>query len=88
LSGHEKIITKSGNSLNAGTLNRGFTVYPLHPKDKTLSCSGDLNNSAPAAAEIWELKGCMLKVKSECGHFILFRWLSLAAKSVFIFIKV
>jgi hypothetical protein len=26
LSGHEKIITKSGFSLNAGTLNRGFTV--------------------------------------------------------------
>jgi hypothetical protein len=25
LSGHEKIITKSGISLNAGTLNRGFT---------------------------------------------------------------
>jgi hypothetical protein len=24
LSGHEKIITKSGISLNAGTLNRGF----------------------------------------------------------------
>jgi hypothetical protein len=29
LSGHEKIITKSGISLNAGTLNRGFTVYNL-----------------------------------------------------------
>jgi hypothetical protein len=28
LSGHEKIITKSGISLNAGTLNRGFTVCP------------------------------------------------------------
>jgi hypothetical protein len=27
LSGHEKIITKSGISLNAGTLNWGFTVY-------------------------------------------------------------
>jgi hypothetical protein len=27
LSGHEKIITKSGISLNAETLNRGFTVY-------------------------------------------------------------
>jgi hypothetical protein len=27
LSGHEKIITKSGISLNAGTLNQGFTVY-------------------------------------------------------------
>jgi hypothetical protein len=26
LSGHEKIVTKSGISLNAGTLNRGFTV--------------------------------------------------------------
>jgi hypothetical protein len=26
LSGHEKIITKSGISLNAGTLNQGFTV--------------------------------------------------------------
>ena len=24
---HEKIITKSGISLNAGTLNRGFTVF-------------------------------------------------------------
>jgi hypothetical protein len=30
LSGHEKIITKSGISLNAGTLNRGFTVTPWH----------------------------------------------------------
>jgi hypothetical protein len=27
LSGHEKIITKSGISLNVGTLNRGFTVF-------------------------------------------------------------
>jgi hypothetical protein len=27
LSGHEKIITKSGISLNAGTLNRGYTVF-------------------------------------------------------------
>jgi hypothetical protein len=27
LLGHEQIITKSGISLNAGTLNRGFTVY-------------------------------------------------------------
>jgi hypothetical protein len=27
LLGHEKIITKSGISLNAGTLNRGFTVF-------------------------------------------------------------
>jgi hypothetical protein len=27
LSGHEKIITKSGISLNAVTLNRGFTVF-------------------------------------------------------------
>jgi hypothetical protein len=26
LSGHEKIITKSGISVNAGTLNWGFTV--------------------------------------------------------------
>jgi hypothetical protein len=26
LSGHVKIITKSGISLNEGTLNRGFTV--------------------------------------------------------------
>jgi hypothetical protein len=29
LSGHEKIITKSRISLNAGTLNRGFTVPHL-----------------------------------------------------------
>jgi hypothetical protein len=29
LSGHEKIITKSGISLNVGTLNRGFTVFYL-----------------------------------------------------------
>jgi hypothetical protein len=28
-SGHEKTITKSGISLNAGTLNRGFTVFPI-----------------------------------------------------------
>jgi cytochrome b subunit of formate dehydrogenase len=27
LLGHEKIITKSGISLNEGTLNQGFTVY-------------------------------------------------------------
>jgi hypothetical protein len=27
LSGHEKIITESGISLNVGTLNRGFTVF-------------------------------------------------------------
>jgi hypothetical protein len=29
LSGHEKIINKSGISLNAGTLNLGFTVFCL-----------------------------------------------------------
>jgi hypothetical protein len=29
LSGHEKIITKSGISLNSRTLNRGFTVCIL-----------------------------------------------------------
>jgi hypothetical protein len=29
LLGHEKIITKSGISLNAGTLNRGFTVVGI-----------------------------------------------------------
>jgi hypothetical protein len=27
LLGHEKIITKSRISLNAGTLNRGFTAF-------------------------------------------------------------
>jgi hypothetical protein len=27
LSGHEKIITKSRISLNAGTLNRDFTIF-------------------------------------------------------------
>ena len=32
LLGHEKIITKSGISLNAGTLNRGFTVAILTSK--------------------------------------------------------
>lgn len=53
----------------------------------TLLQSG-LNNSALAAAETWELKGCMLKVKGECGHFILFRWLSRAPKSVFLLVKV
>jgi hypothetical protein len=30
LLGHEKITTKSGTSLNAETLNRGFTVL-IHP---------------------------------------------------------
>jgi hypothetical protein len=30
LSGHEKIITKSGISLNVRTLNRGFTVICSH----------------------------------------------------------
>jgi hypothetical protein len=30
LLGHEKIITKSGISLNAGTLNWGFTVCPKY----------------------------------------------------------
>jgi hypothetical protein len=40
LSGHEKIITKSGISLNVGTLNRGFTVrglYSLESTDQLLS---------------------------------------------------
>jgi hypothetical protein len=32
LLGHEKIITKSGISLNAGTLNRGFTVCNISCK--------------------------------------------------------
>ena len=32
LSVHEKIITKSGISLNAGTLNRGFTVLLVTDK--------------------------------------------------------
>jgi hypothetical protein len=29
LSRHEKIITKSGISLNAGALNRGFTAFQI-----------------------------------------------------------
>jgi hypothetical protein len=33
LSGHEKIITQSGISLNAGTLNRGFTVLGTDVKE-------------------------------------------------------
>jgi hypothetical protein len=36
LSGHEKIITKSGISLNAGTLNRGFTVLQNYAQWHTL----------------------------------------------------
>jgi hypothetical protein len=32
LLGHEKIITKSGISLNAGTLNRGLNVYEVCSK--------------------------------------------------------
>jgi hypothetical protein len=32
LSGHEKIITKSGISRNSGTLNRGFTVCQFYNK--------------------------------------------------------
>jgi hypothetical protein len=32
LSGHKKIITKSGISLNVGILNRGFTVKPVYLK--------------------------------------------------------
>jgi hypothetical protein len=45
LSGHEKIITKSGISLNAGTLNRGFTVLETKMceqmnKEVLLYCKG------------------------------------------------
>jgi hypothetical protein len=36
LSGHKKIITKSGISLNAGTLNRGFTV--IHSAKRKSNC--------------------------------------------------
>jgi hypothetical protein len=36
LSGHEKIITKSRISLNAGTLNRGFTVIAAAEKIRWL----------------------------------------------------
>jgi hypothetical protein len=35
LLGHEKIITKSGISLNAGTLNRGFTVFTAPKRKET-----------------------------------------------------
>jgi hypothetical protein len=31
LSQHEKIINKSGISLNVGTLNRGFLLYLTQP---------------------------------------------------------
>jgi hypothetical protein len=41
LSGHEKIITKSGISLNAGTLNRGFTVYKNSLCSTSFSDDGD-----------------------------------------------
>jgi hypothetical protein len=48
LSGHEKIITKSGISLNAGTLNWGFTVLAfLSPKEVTIRVIAlivDMNN--------------------------------------------
>jgi hypothetical protein len=36
LLGHEEIITKSGISLNAGTLNRGFTVDVAIPNSHNL----------------------------------------------------
>jgi hypothetical protein len=38
LSGHVKIITKSGISLNAGTLNRGFTVFFKCQRGVWLEC--------------------------------------------------
>ena len=38
LSGHAKIITKSGISLNAGTLNRGFTVYLMYRRSLVHVC--------------------------------------------------
>jgi hypothetical protein len=34
LSGHEKIITKSGISLHAGTLNQEFTVFLSRCEEK------------------------------------------------------
>jgi hypothetical protein len=40
LSGHEKIITKSAISLNAGTLNRGFTVF----RDTICTCIGQVTS--------------------------------------------
>jgi hypothetical protein len=41
LSGPEKIITKSGISLNAGTLNRGFscTYFTLFVRSLTHICA-------------------------------------------------
>jgi hypothetical protein len=45
LSGHEKIITKSGISLHAGILNRGFTVNKLSSitTDKAPATTGSKN---------------------------------------------
>jgi hypothetical protein len=50
LLGHEKIITKSGISLNAGTLNRSFTVVAFHdfatvPKKGFMKISAWVNTS-------------------------------------------
>jgi hypothetical protein len=44
LSGHEQIITNSGISLNAGTLNRGFTV--TNYIDQSTSCEANMSSAS------------------------------------------
>jgi hypothetical protein len=45
LSGHKKIITKSGISLNVGTLNRGFTVHYITLLQNSLVFVKELESS-------------------------------------------
>jgi hypothetical protein len=44
-----------------------LNVYHCHLKGETLSCNGHRLNSAVAAIETWDLKGCALKVKLMSG---------------------
>jgi hypothetical protein len=61
LSGHEKIITKSGISLNVGTLNRGFTVpqiiiFILYPSPSKIILTRTRKQSIQILAEVLNTK--------------------------------
>jgi hypothetical protein len=82
LSGHEKIITKSGISLNAGTLNRGFTVCSSSRKLCYLRFS---QQWLWRLFFLWGVIQCRL-ADHQCKCFLPWKWrelvLSIAASNI------
>ena len=68
LSGHEKIITKSGISLDAGTLNRGFTVCVWEMHLKTVG------SDPTSSTDVYATASLLYNVHDHCYGKHFARW--------------